>query len=257
MIVDCFTQVGAGLANHRTQLLQPLTDTSSADGLLAALDRAGIDRAVAFAPRWVGGDVVDPTYEAGNRAVSEAVHRFPQRLIGYARVNPNYGPAAVAEFEHCCRDYGFRGLMLDPEWENFTPSDRHLVYPLLETARGFGVPVLFNSGYAPAEPALFWRVADDFPELPIVLGHMGGRLTVDAVLVAERAPNVYLESSDNMYRLGTMAKRIGVERVLFGSNTPFSSPEAEMYKITVRKDLSTAQKDLILGGNAARLHGLA
>lgn len=257
MIVDCFTQLGAGITNHQTQLLRPLEDTSTAQGLIAAMDRAGINRAVTFAPRWVGGPVIDPSYDAGNRAVREAVQQFPDRLVGYARVNPNYGDGAVRELESCLSEYEFKGLMLDPEWENFTPDDRHLVYPLLETVRRFGVPVLFSSGYAPAEPALFWRVADDFPEVPVVLGHMGGRLTVDAVLIAERAPNIYLETSDHMYRLGTMAKRIGMERVLFGSNVPFSSPEVELYKVTVRKDLSAEQKAMILGGNAARLHALA
>lgn len=257
MIFDSFAQFGPGIANHHARILRPLEDTTTVDGLLASMDRAGIDRTVAVSPRWVGGEFVDPTYMQSNRKVHEAVQQYPDRLIGYARINPNYGADAVQELESCLGELGFKGVMLDPEWENFHPADQELVYPLLETARSFGVPVLFHSGYSPAEPALFWQPANDFPDLPIILGHMGGRLTVDAVLLAERAPNIYLETSDHMYRLATMAKRIGVERVLFGSNTPFSSPEVEAFKITVRKDLSKEQKDLILGVNALRLHGLA
>lgn len=256
MIVDCYAQLGPGVANHRTQLIVPMDDTSTAAGMIATMDRVGIDRSIVFAPRWVGGDFVDPDYRQANRAVFDAVRAHPKRLVGYARVDPNWGAQAVDELQRCFRDYGFRGLMLDPEAETFHPGDRRLVYPLLEVARAAKAPVLFHSWYAPSEPALFWGVANDFPELPVIIGHMGGRLTVDAALIAERARNIYLETSDHMYRLGTFAKRIGAERILFGTNTPFAAPEAELFKVTVRKDLSAEQKEMILGGNALRLHGL-
>jgi predicted TIM-barrel fold metal-dependent hydrolase len=256
-VIDCYAQLGPGVANHRTQLVIPMDDTSTAAGLIASMDRVGIDRAMVFPPRWVGGSFVDPDYRLANAAIHDAVRAHPKRLVGYARVNPNFGEQAADELRHCFSDYGFRGLMLDPESENFDPGDQNLVYPLLEIARAQKVPVLFHSWYAPSEPALFWKLADDFPELPVIIGHMGGRLTVDAALIAERAPNVYLETSDHMYRLGNFAKRIGANRILFGTNTPFAAPEAELFKVTVRKDLTQEEKEMILGGNALRLHGLS
>ena len=257
MIIDNYTQLGPTVENHRTQLLQPVEKASTAEELIAAMDRVGIDRAVTFAPRWVGGEFVDPTYEQANRTIHSAVQQFPDRLIGYARVNPNYGSAAVQELQTCLEDFGFKGLMLDSEWENFFPGDQKLAYPLFETARKHKVPVLFHSWYCPSEPGLFWQVADDFPEVPVIIGHLGGRLTADAEYIAQRAPNVYLETSDHMYRMSVYARSIGCERVLFGSNMPFSGPESELFKVTRCDDLSQEQKDLILGGNSARLHGLA
>lgn len=257
MIIDTYAQMGPGIASHASQLLVPMHDTSTAEGMIALMDRVGIDRSIVFAPKWVGGAFVDPDYAQANAFLAEAVRAHPQRLAGCARVNPNYGAAAVRELERCLGEYGFRGLMLDPEWENFHPGDTALVYPLLEVARAKKVPVVFHSWYAPSEPALFWKVANDFPELPIVIAHMGGRLTVDAALIAERATNLHLETSDHMYRLGPFAKRLGAERILFGSNAPFAAPEAELFKVTIRKDLSPEEKDLILGGNAARLYGLS
>ncbi len=257
MIVDCYTQLGPGINAHRTQLLQPMHDTSTAEGLIAVMDRVGIDRAIVFPPKWVGGDLVDPDYTQGNAFNHQAVTSNPKRLAGYVRVNPNFGAAAVQELQRGLGEYGFKGLMLDPEAENFDPGDKSLVYPLLETVRAAKLPVLFHSWYAPSEPALFWRVADDFPDVPIIIGHMGGRLTVDAALIAERAKNIFLETSDHMYRLHTFAHRLGVERILFGSNIPFAAPEAELFKVTVRNQLSQEEKDLILGGNAVRLHRLS
>lgn len=256
MIIDTYAQIGPGIANHASQLIIPMHDTSKPEGLIALMDRIGIDRSLVFAPKWVGGKFVDPDYLQANRFVADAVAAHPKRLVGCARVNPNYGAQAVKELERCLGEYRFKAVMLDPEWENFHPGDTTLVYPLLEIARAKKTPVMFHSWYAPSEPALFWKVATDFPELPIVIAHMGGRLTVDAALIAERAKNLYLETSDHMYRLGPFAKRLGVERILFGTNTPFAAPEAELFKITVRKDLTAEEKDLILGGNAVRLYGL-
>lgn len=257
MIIDCYTNLGPGVANHHGQLQIPMEDTVTPEGLIASMDRVGTDRAVAFAPRWVGGAFVDPTYEKANAAIHEAVKKYPTRLIGYARVNPNYGQAAVAELEKCLGAYGFKGLMLDPEWENFYPGDKALAYPLYETALKYKAPVMFHSWYSPSEPALFWQVADDFPNLAVIIAHLGGRLFADATFIAQRTKNVYLETSDNMYGAAPLVKALGAERILYGSNTPFAGPEVEMFKITSEDDLSASEKDLILGGNAARLLGLA
>jgi predicted TIM-barrel fold metal-dependent hydrolase len=147
--------------------------------------------------------------------------------------------------------------MLDPAWENFNPNDRRLVYPIIEVARTRRLPVMFHSGYHPAQPALFLEVARDFVDVPIILAHMGERLVTDALIVAERVPNIYLETSDHMYMLASCVKTLGASRVLFGSNMPFSVPEAEILKITASDTLSDTDKGMVLGGSAARLHGLS
>ena len=127
----------------------------------------------------------------------------------------------------------------------------------MELAKSRKIPVMFHSGYHPAQPALFLDLAQAFPSVPIILGHMGQRLTADAMIVAQRAPNVYLETSDHMYFLQASIKALGAQRILFGTNLPFSVPEAEMLKITLRSNISESEKEMVLGGSAARLHGLS
>jgi uncharacterized protein len=255
VIIDAFVQMGPTLANY-TDIPRPLYDATTADKLISLLDRFHIDLAIIHAPRWVGGAVFDPTYEKANSAIREATSKFPKRLIGYGRVNPNWGEAAVSEATDCLAGAKMRGLMLDPEWENFNPTDKNLVYPLMELAKKHKVPVMFHCGYYPAQPVLFWDLALDFPGVPIILAHMGQRLTVDAQMVAERAKNVYLETSDHMYALRSCVDTLGARRILFGSNLPFSVPEAEMLKITHRTNVSEEDKATILGGAAAKLHNL-
>ena len=50
------------------------------------LDEVGIDRAVAFP---LGAPYTD--YSESNRIVAEEVAKFPDRIIGFCRVNPNSG----------------------------------------------------------------------------------------------------------------------------------------------------------------------
>jgi predicted TIM-barrel fold metal-dependent hydrolase len=72
------------------------------------------------------------------------------------------------------------------------------------------------------------------PEATIVLGHMGayfhGR---DALAVAERRENVMLETSACPYPglIGEAVRRVGAERVIFGSDGPGCPPAIELDKV--------------------------
>lgn len=65
---------------------------------------------------------------------------------------------------------------------------------------------------------------------PIVIVHGGGAKVIDALLIAESFPNVYLETSFSLqYWLGSSVekdfafaiRKLGVERCMFGSDSPF------------------------------------
>ncbi len=255
MVIDSHVHFGPGL-QHYADPFGPLVDIRSVDDLLRVLDDSEIDVAVVFPPRWFGGDFFDPNYEQANRAIAEAVRSHPDRLIGYGRVNPNWGKKATAELKRCLEEYGLRGLKLHPEWESFFPTNKALVYPLIEIAAEHQVPVLFHTGYFPSEPALLIELALDFPGVPIIMGHMGGRLTGDAIIAAQKAPNLTLETSGNIYYLSDSIKAVGVERFIFGTNCPFEFSKLQLEKIQKTPDLSEQQKAMVLGENSARLHGI-
>jgi predicted TIM-barrel fold metal-dependent hydrolase len=110
MIIDAHAHLGPGLANHGEGACE--FDATTASKCVAALDAAGIAKAIIFAPLYEGGDFVDPDYRRGNVAIHEAVQQFPERFIGYGRVSPNLQGEAVKEFRRCVDDYGMKGLML-------------------------------------------------------------------------------------------------------------------------------------------------
>ncbi len=80
MIVDSLTFVGESLFGVR----------ASADDLLARMGEAGIDRAVVCPLKPRGYHLA-----AANEAVAEAVRAHPDRLVGFARVDPWLGEEAV------------------------------------------------------------------------------------------------------------------------------------------------------------------
>jgi uncharacterized protein len=234
-------------------------DAIKAADLVAYLDKAEIDMAIIFAPLYDGGPYDDPTYSLGNYAIAEACNEFPDRLIGYGRVDPRRRRAAVSEFEHCLDDYGLRGLMLHPDWEAFSPANKALMWPLAEICADRGLPISFHSGYYPrCQPMLFVPLAEEFPTVPIYLKHIGYEYWRDAIEVARHYPNVYLETAGNSTSgvIAASIREAGADKGCFGSDYPYIIPEVVLAKVR-GLELSESDLALVLGGNSARINGVA
>ena len=259
MIIDAHVQFGPGLRTDSP--FQPALKASSADDIVALLDKTGIDRALVSPPRWFGGtpghDFIDPNYEQANAAIAEGVRRHPGRLVGVARVNPKFGSQAVVELEKCLATYGCRGLHLDNESEAFSYQDIKLLAPLVEVCAGRGVPVFVYTWVTPSQPVQLILLARAFPTVNFIMVHSGWRLTIDAMIAAKGAKNLHFETSHAGSSLAReVAKQFGIERVVFGSAAPYALPNVELERVRRWGGLDPAQLDLVLGGNIARLTGL-
>jgi uncharacterized protein len=257
MIIDAHVHMGPGLKNHADSCL---FDAYTAEELVAAMDKAGIDAGVVFAPLWQGGEFHDPDYEKGNEAIYQAMKKYPKRIIGYARVNPNFIEQAPRELLKCINEYKFQGIMLHPEWESFTPNDFALMGPIFRIAEQYKLPVTFHTGYYPTcEPLLFLPLAEAYPKVQITLKHMGYRYIRDAIVVARLTENVFLETAGNTssHEIRAGIKGAGAEKVVFGSDLPYIDPEIVIHKIQMLEDVSDREKEMVLGGNMARFHNLS
>lgn len=79
--------------------------------------------------------------------------------------------------------------------------------------------------------------------------------TDQAIRVAQRNANVYLESSSaSSLALRKVLRDVGPERLLIGTDSPFFDFEVEMLKVKLAVPDPAAQA-LVLGGNAERLFG--
>ena len=254
MRIDAHTHMGMGLAYASSA---SLCRASTGSELIELLRAAGIDMAVTFAPPWKGG-FIDPDYKQANRMVFEAVSEYPDRLVGYAWVNPKFGEGAIREARKCIEEYGLKGFKLHPNFDSFSPLDEKLVFPVMELASEWKLPVLFHSGdYPVSAPMVFLPLAERFPAVNIILAHIGYQLVADAIFVAQRAHNVFLDTAENTPIAVTQAvKQIGADRVIYGSDTPYHIMEVEAAKISFLPGISEEDKALILGGNIARILGL-
>jgi hypothetical protein len=232
------------------------------ENAIEVMDRCGI-RAMAISANLSIG----PDYKAGNRHIAEAADANPGRFIGYATANPNYPTEEVeAELEYWLSHHEWmRGVKIHPARHKY-PINGPRYRIAFEVANRHRVPVLSHTegeseDALTSDPSLMAEVAEEFPDLPILLGHAG--LTPpgfrSAVGVAQRFPNLYLETCSSYHAMGVIeyfSREVGADRVVFGSDAVYLNQPAELGKVVYAK-LSTEEKEMILGGNAARLFGYA
>jgi uncharacterized protein len=228
----------------------------------AALDVAKIDRALVSAWWGPSGPILS------NDEVAAIVREHPGRLIGVASADLLRPMEGVRELRRCVRELGFRALRMLPWLFNLPPNDRRY-YPLYAECVELGIPFCLQVGHTgpmcPSEPGrpipYLDEVALDFPELTIVGGHIGYPWTVEMIALATKYPNVYIDTS--AYKASRYPRELveymrghGKKKVLFGSNFPMITP-AECLEKLDDLGLSDEARALFLGGNAARVFGLA
>jgi predicted TIM-barrel fold metal-dependent hydrolase len=218
------------------------------DLLLSQLEEAAIDRAVLFPmPDQLNTD------NEGLRALLAQDSRF----IAIASMNPHLGDAALKELRLALSEWGFRGLKLMPVHYAFRTAST-AADPLIELAREFDVPVTVHSGNFFCHPLEIAEMASRFPDVNFIMDHMGYRYHVlEAVLAAERCPNLYLATTAvfEPHFIQMAINRVGAERVIFGSNAPLVIPRLQLEVIRALM-LPPDQEELICGKTAARLYKL-
>jgi predicted TIM-barrel fold metal-dependent hydrolase len=224
------------------------------EAIVGLLDEAEIGRAIIMTYR----DAPGPE-EGALEYVATAVQQYPDRLIGYARMNPHYGDRALALFDRAIREYGMRGLKLHPVSHVLHPASE-LTLQLIRHAASLGVPTLFHCGDEEFTlPLQIAEAARLVPEATIILGHMGGYFHVrDAIRAARRHPNLVLETSAMPYpgMIKEAVDILGPERVLFASDGPGCDPAIEVEKVRMA-GLTPKQETLLFSGNIERILGLS
>lgn len=218
----------------------------TAESLIEQMNRCGVDMAVIYCH----AESLD------NASVMAAFQKYPDRLIGLYTVNP-WAVGCEDDFRKAVEQQGFQGLHLDPCRSGFILNEYKAFYPLMDICRELELPIwCYGAAEVFCNPILFEQVANDYPSVPIIMGTMGFQYdSSTAANVAQRCPNIYIETSASMQAsLPRAFESAGVERVLFGSGTPYSGyMDLEMEK--VKCGLAGDQKaiDQVLGQNAARL----
>ena len=259
--------LGARDSTFAEILASPSARIADAATLLEAMELDGIDHAVVMGLGWTDRALA----EEANDYIVGAVSRHPDRLTGFASVNPAWGDAALAEAQRCA-EAGLRGIgELHPDTQGFDITNAALMAPLMELARDLSMPALLHCsepvghlypGKGATTPDRVWQFIQNFPENHIICAHWGGGLPFYSLMpeVGAALSNVYFDSAASpfLYRPSiypTVSSLVGAERILFATDYPLMRPARPLAEVASEK-LSGDERRLILGDNAARLFSL-
>jgi predicted TIM-barrel fold metal-dependent hydrolase len=220
-----------------------------AASLVALMDEAGVDRAIVMT--YTELPAVNPH---ALEYLADQIGRYPGRLIGYVRVHPWY-PEALDLVDRAFGEFNMKGVKLHPVG-NLSHPAAEVTLRVIRRAAQHHAPVLFHCGdEALTTPLQIAAAAEAVPEASIILGHMGGYFHVDeAIEVATRVPNVFLETSAMPYpdQIRRAVQTIGAERVLFASDGPGCLPRLEVHKVGLA-GLSASQAQRVFADNILEL----
>lgn len=227
---------------------------------VAAMNQANVSKTLISA--WVAPREV----MISNDEVAGFVAQFPDRLLGIGSVDISRPIEAVAEVKRCVNELGFKGIRVLPWLWELPPTDR-LFYPVYVACCELGVPFCTQIGHTGplmssevGRPIYLDRVALDFPELTIAAGHIGYPWTDEAIAVATKHENVYIDTSAYTVKryptqLVTYMKSNGRKKVMFGTNYPMITPERALRGLD-ELGLDDEAKALFLAENARRVYGI-
>ncbi len=237
MIVDCHThlwnypgeitdELAAEMALVRNEAFDPTITPEMHRGAVS-----DVDRAIVFGLR-----APATGFLCKNETVAQYVKTDPDKLIGFGSVCPTED-GAPREVERACRELGLRGLKLSPIYGNWHPHEER-ASAVFAKAEALGMPIIFHQGttfprkarLTLAGPLLLDDVAIRFPNLKMVIAHLGHPWEADTIAVIRKQPNMFADISALFYRPWQFynSLRLAVEygvthKLLFGTDYPFTT----------------------------------
>jgi predicted TIM-barrel fold metal-dependent hydrolase len=265
-------------------------------------DHPGFDKIVilAVSPQFLDGELIGTvdsygitdvpgpsTPEKCNDYIAAIQRSDPDRFIGYASVNPAYRgvKAAVRELERAVLELGLQGVKLYPMYQDWSPADPVLAFPVFDKACELGIPVMVHQAGSTridarmeyARPALLDAAGRHFRDLRLTIAHCGLPWVDEALFMLTKHPNFYAELSyyiasattEELFRFLVHAQQsfVPLEKLFFGTDYPgfLYDPVAlrskllsvNSYADRVGSDpIPESKLDGILGDNYARMLGL-
>lgn len=285
MIIDIHTHTFPDkIANKAVHSLQEKCHTALfADGTEACLhaeeENAGVDLAV-----------VQPvaTYPQQVPSINNhVIARFgkgsipPKGLLSFAAMHQAY-PEWEAELDRIV-SAGIPGIKIHPPYTEVDMDDPRTIR-ILKRCRDLDLIVLIHSGWdvglpgrAEALPQKIRSALDAVGPMKLIAGHMAGWQCWKEAARLLSGTGIWLDTAVSLGRLTPagdghewkeedlqtltddgfceMVQAFGADRVLFGTDSPWADPAAELNKIR-SMPLSPAEIEAICGKNAARLLGL-
>ncbi len=225
-------------------------------GLLALMDRAGIERAVLCA--------VATKPSQAEPIIDWLASIESPRIIPFASIHPDHPdpekPVALAAAK------GIKGLKFHTHYMNCAADDPRSVR-LAQLAAAHGLAMSYHAGFDIgfadsdiASPARMRRLHEAAPELRLHACHMGGYRNWEQVLDVLAGLPVYFDTSFALGRcpddlLRTIMDKHPKTHIMFGSDAPWSDPVEDL-KLLMELGLDDQTLRMVARENACRFAGI-
>ena len=217
------------------QGVEPVLD-STVDSLRKAMNLSGVERAVILPIDSALHQEMPLSLTEKTDWHANEVADDPD-IISFVGLDPRRGEAGLKELERAVMEKGCRGWKMYPP-NGFYPDDKEFdsYYKLCVD---LDIPIVIHQGFTTrfkhvkyARPVYVDRVASDFPDLKIILAHVGVPWQDETLMIASKNPNVSVDVSGwqvfassiplKVYQMVADAKlmRVFPNRMLFGSDFP-------------------------------------
>jgi predicted TIM-barrel fold metal-dependent hydrolase len=250
-----------------------LDEDGGADKLLGSMDEAGIDASIIIAET-LAGDTSNATQVMD--AVTQSNRLWAIINCVFSRtVELNY----VEELTRLLNHEKVVGLKFYLGYEEYSANDQQL-YQLYEYCEQHHVSIMFHTGVLEAgssglleysHPLQVDRVATRYPDLTIVMAHMGNPWLIDCAAVLAKNPNVYADMSGffaenkpiKSHDIEVFKQRMEQLRVflysydkfLFGTDYPLYS-QKEYLRAVEALDMQPDEQERVMHANAGRIFGV-
>ena len=236
MIIDMLTHIGVRKGEDYRM-----------ESLLELMDASGVDRSM----------ICSQLETIDNQYIYDCTLRYPDRTLGFAVINP-WDMDGEEELERCFRDYNFYGLKMNAIRFGYS-ADRHSVLdPYFDLCRKYKkCVVVHGQSDMFSVPEKWAEMAKSYPDVPVVLFHIGVPMMVDrSCELARDIPNFYRSTCGAWVpAMKTAYDVAGPEKILFSTDAPFGDIQQEIDKL---KYICKNEEhlEMMFSGNAKRIMNL-
>ena len=225
-----------------------------AASMVEVMDRIGMQAAVVSANAAISSNT-----EFGNRMVLDAVRAFPGRFLGYVVANPYEAEDMEATLNHYLDEPGMVAIKLHPELHDDYPMIGPRYEPMWQVAAERHVPVLFHTYFGGDTLEDIARLAEKYPEVPLLVGHELQDKNLEAMAeLANSFPNIYVDLSvPEIYCVTEFFYEAldDIRKLIFGTDFPWGNCHFRVGAVVYARIPADAKRK-VLGENMAELLGI-
>ncbi len=242
-----------------------VNENITAEDLIKHMEKNNIQKSVVFGFAFKDMDLCQKV----NDYIIDKIKEYPERLIGFAVLNPLTGTDIIKEELKRCKKAGIKGIgELLPAGQKFNITDSNQMYAICNICQKYNWPLLIHinepvghyyKGKTKDSVKEGYILAQNFPETTFIFAHLGGGLCFYELMpeVKKTLKKVYYDTAAVPFlynsKIYNSLKAAGVtDKILMGSDYPLISPVKYIKQIE-KTDLTEKEEKGLLAGNFNRI----